>query len=126
MPCRLEEQGESGSDKARCRPCSAKLEKAVRQVNFANLQSQALWVLSARAQALFVAYLETILGNAQRSGLCSLSTEGLLAVVVLRVGGRHNNEANFNWRSPEQKAQVSQKMHQILTYLVNAEDVDGT
>lgn len=64
MPCRLEEQGESGSDKARCRPCSAKLEKAVRQVNFANLQSQALWVLSARAQALFVAYLETISKNA--------------------------------------------------------------
>lgn len=58
--------------------------------------------------------------------VASLSTEGLLAVVVLRVGGRHNNEANFNWRSPEQKAQVSQKMHQILTYLVNAEDVDGT
>ena len=55
-----------------------------------------------------------------------LSTAGLLAVVVLSVGGRHNNEANFDWRSPKQKAQVYQKMHQILTYLVNAEDVDGT
>ena len=71
VPCRVEEQGESGIDKARCRPCSAKLAKAVRQVNFVNLESQALWVLSVGAQALFVAYLETILRNAQRSGLCS-------------------------------------------------------
>ena len=108
MTCRGEEQGESGSDKARCRPCSAKLAEAVRQVNFAQCKSQALWVLSVRAQAvfdLFVAHLETTKCPEKRP---MLLTERLLAV-VLRVGGRHIYEANFNWRSPEQKAQVPQK-----------------